>query len=172
MQDIHKMEMTLNLAQEALEHGEMPIASILFQGEQVIAKAYTSENKDRRFLVHAELKTLLEADQRHFSVAERRQMQLFTNLEPCLMCFGAAMSFFVGEVVYSLNADDDGAMKLVHFENFSGDLVHRQRPTIRGGILKIKAKEQFEKYAKIEQRKYLKEFAEMVLQSNSSFSKE
>ena len=140
MMDADKMELTIALAKEALDRGEMPIAAILFHGDRAVAKTYTSEKADRRFLVHAELKALLEADRAGFSVEERRNTQLFTTLEPCcLMCFGAAMLFFVGEVVYSLTAPDDGATRLVDFRRFSGPLVRRQRPIVRGGLLRDSA---------------------------------
>ena len=39
----------------------------------------------------------------------RREAVLYTTLEPCLLCMGAAMSFFLGRIVYALAAPADGA---------------------------------------------------------------
>jgi tRNA(adenine34) deaminase len=36
-------------------------------------------------------------------------MSLYVTLEPCLMCMGAAMSSYVGRIVYALEAPMDGA---------------------------------------------------------------
>ena len=133
MNDANKMKLALDLAEQALGRGEIPIGAVVFQGNKAIAKSYTTENRDRRFLVHAELNVLIEVDQKGLSTSDRRNLQLFTTLEPCVMCFGAAMSCFVGEIVYSLNAPDDGATRLLDFDRFMGTLVQRQLPTIRGG---------------------------------------
>ncbi|MNP23356.1 tRNA-specific adenosine deaminase [compost metagenome] len=38
-------------------------------------------------------------------------MQLFTTLEPCMMCLGAAMSSYIGEIFYALEAPMDGAVR-------------------------------------------------------------
>ena len=74
---------------------------------------------DERFLVHAELNALLEADKLKYEIPDRKKMQLFTTLEPCLMCYGSAMSFFIGEIYYSLKAPDDGALNLIRFNKFN-----------------------------------------------------
>jgi tRNA(adenine34) deaminase len=166
MQDSDKMALTLKLAQKALRNGELPIAAIIFNEDHVIAKSYTSEIKDHRFLVHAELKALFVMDRLGFSIAERRSLCLFTTLEPCVMCFGAMMSSFIGEVIYSLSAPDDGATKLLNFDHFSGELVQRQLPKIGGGVCKEAAKELWQAYLQVEKRKYLRAFAETVLASN------
>jgi len=166
MQDSDKMALTLKLAQKALKKGELPIAAIVFHGDHIVAHSYTSESKDRRFLVHAEIKALLTTDRLGLSIAERRSLQLFTTLEPCLMCFGAVMSSFIGEIIYSLSAPDDGATKLLNFDNFSGELIQRQLPTIRGGISKETTKELWQAYLQIEKRKHFRTFAETIVANN------
>jgi tRNA(adenine34) deaminase len=108
----HYMRQTLTLAAEALEFGEFPIAAIVVLDDAasshvrsgIIARATTSEQRERRFLGHAELVALEEADRQSLSLDDRKNAKLFTNLEPCLMCLGAAMSFFLGEIYYGLES--------------------------------------------------------------------
>ena len=95
-----KMRLVLDLAQKALEENELPIACIIFDDDTIAAQSYASENKDKRLLVHAELKALLELDRKKYPQKKKRQMELFTNLEPCMMCLGASISSFVGRVCY------------------------------------------------------------------------
>lgn len=90
MDNNKKMALTLELGKVTLADGEMPISAIVFLEDRIIAKAYTTESKEKRYLVHAELKALIEADKQGYSIIERKKMQLFTTLEPCLMCYGAA----------------------------------------------------------------------------------
>jgi tRNA(Arg) A34 adenosine deaminase TadA len=92
-QDGYYMQHVLELAERALEEGEFPIASIVVLGGEVIATAATAERREGRFLVHAEYEALLQADRLGLPLARRRAAALYANLEPCLMCLGAAMTF-------------------------------------------------------------------------------
>jgi tRNA(adenine34) deaminase len=143
------MQLTLELAKEALNKCELPIAAIIFLGDKVISKNYTTEKADKRFLIHAELKALIEADSMRFSFQERKKMQLFTTLEPCMMCLGAAMSSFIGEIYYALESPSDGAVNIAkawnpESENFPGFRL----PKIFGGILREQSQELFLEYTK------------------------
>jgi len=107
---ICKMEFVINLAREALANGELPIAAAVFHGEKLISSAYTTERADKRWLVHAEQKALMDADTKMLSLKTRTELELYTNLEPCLMCLGMAISSFIGTINFSLEAPDDGAI--------------------------------------------------------------
>ena len=107
----HYMRCALALAVEALEFGEFPIAAIVVLDGQVIGQAVASEQREKRTLGHAELVALEQADRLGLSLGQRRRARLFTTLEPCLMCMGAAMSFFLGEIYYGLESPGAGAGK-------------------------------------------------------------
>lgn len=144
------MSQTLVLAYEALELGEFPIAAIVVLDDEIIAKSATAEQREKRFLVHAELLALEAADRLGLPPPERRRARLYTNLEPCLMCIGAAMSFFLGEINYSLESPADGAVNLV--ENWArkkSDMPWYIAPTITGGILLEESSELFKKYVSV-----------------------
>jgi tRNA(adenine34) deaminase len=164
--DEQKMEVALSLAHEAMELGEFPVGAVVFHDNRIVASAYASERIDRRLLVHAELKALIALDNMGFTTAERRQMALYTTLEPCLMCFGAAMSCFIGEIVYSSRAPDDGVTKLLNFDAFDGDLVSRQIPLLRGPISRNESLKLIQRYCEHEKRAHLKSFAAAILSAN------
>lgn len=142
-----KMAEVLRLAEEALLQGELPIAAIIFHGDRVVSRAFTSEKHDGRFLVHAEMKALQEMDREKNSIKERREMQLFTNLEPCMMCFGAAVHSFVGSVFYALGSPTDGAAKWV-VDRWAEDHVDSvfSLPEVLGGLLSDGSRALFERY--------------------------
>ena len=143
------MRETLALAASVLPLGEFPIAALLVLDDQVIASATTAEKRTGRFLVHAELLALEAADKQRLSLDERRRASLYTNLEPCLMCMGAAMSFFLGEIVYALESPGDGAVGLVgNWARNSDDFPGYRTPKITGGILRRESRELFEAYIK------------------------
>ena len=143
-----KMYLTLNLAREAMTVGECPIAAIVFLDDAVIAKSYTKEFSERRLLVHAELNALLDADLMRYPYEARLRMQLFTNLEPCMMCMGAAMSSFIGEVYYALESPTDGAVRMAEEWNpQSDDFAAYRLPKISSGILREESQSLFKEFA-------------------------
>lgn len=158
-----KMEMTISIAKQALKIGELPISAVIFHGDKIIAYAHTSEKEDKRFLIHAELKALLEADKMKFSMKERMKMQLFTNLEPCMMCLGAAISFFIGEIYYSLEAPVDGAVDFAAYCKEKGkDISFYQLPKIVKGIMRRESIDLFREYLLVQEPGPLYDFAESL----------
>ncbi len=143
-----KMELTIKLAGEAMENGELPISAIIFLDDEIVTTAYTTDKKDKSYIMHAEIKALQQADKMGFTFKEQNKMQLFTTLEPCLMCMGASMSFYIGEIFYSLEAPNDGAVELV--KNWNRDKTHLQAynvPKINKGLMREKVKKMFKDYS-------------------------
>jgi len=164
MNNCDKMKIAYNLAKEALEKGEMPIAAVIFKDDDIVTKAYTSEFNDERFLVHAELKALMEVDKQKYSYADRRKMKMFVTLEPCMMCLGASLSFFLGEIHYAVDAPIDGAI------GFIDEIKHRTSndpgyaiPKTFSGMLKEECIELFHDYIKVAPNEGLRNFAKGIL---------
>ncbi|MGD9048949.1 MAG: nucleoside deaminase [Anaerolineae bacterium] len=131
------MRQALALAGEALDRGEFPIAAIVVLDDRIISRGTASEEGEKRFLGHAELVALEQADRLGLSFAQRREAKLFTTLEPCLMCMGAAMSFFLGEIYFALESPGDGAVDLVSaWARKEEDIPGYQLPKIRDGLLR------------------------------------
>jgi tRNA(adenine34) deaminase len=159
----HYMRQVLTLAAEALKQGEFPIAAIVVLDGQIVAQATASEQREKRFLGHAELVALEEADKQRLSFDERGRARLFTNLEPCLMCMGAAMSFFLGEVVYGLESPGDGAVELVRaWARKEEDIPGYQIPKIAGGLLRKESIRLFEEYVARREPGPMRDWAETL----------
>jgi tRNA(adenine34) deaminase len=144
------MMKTLSLATEALERGEFPIAALVVIDGRIISTGTTSEKLEKRFLGHAELVALEDADRFGLSLEDRRKAILYTNLEPCLMCCGAAMSFFLGEICYGLESPGDGAVNLVRtWVRKEADIPGYRLPKITGGLLREESRVLFERYVSV-----------------------
>jgi tRNA(adenine34) deaminase len=158
------MQQVLALAAEALEQGEFPIASIVVLDDEILSQATASEQREKRFLGHAELVALEEADKQQLSFAQRSRARLFTNLEPCLMCMGAAMSFFLGEIIYSLESPGDGAVELVRsWVRKEEDIPGYQIPKITGGLLREESIRLFEEYVARREPGPMRDWAETLV---------
>jgi tRNA(adenine34) deaminase len=131
------MQQTLSLAEQAIERGELPIAALVVLDGQIIASAHTAERREGRLLVHAELLALEQADRLKPFPGQRREAVLYTNLEPCLMCLGAAMSFQLGAIYYAIESPSDGAAALAQGWQRDEELFPGyQAPEISGGLLR------------------------------------
>lgn len=158
------MRHALALAREALQQGEFPIGAVIVLNGRIIGTGTASEQRERRYLGHAELVALDKADRLGLSLAERRRARLFTNLEPCLMCMGAAMSFFLGEIHYGLESPGDGAVDLVReWARQVEDLPGYQVPRITRGLLRDESLELFEAYVSRREPGPMRDWAETLV---------
>ena len=157
-----KMSVVIDLAKEAMGYNEFPIAAATYLGDELISSAYTSEKADKRFLVHAEQKALMDADMKRLSYKDRSQLELYTNLEPCLMCLGMAISSFVGKIYYALEAPEDGAVDFVRKE-YEGRKVTGfdawHFPEVTGGLLREQSIQLFREFVELNEGKPGVEFA-------------
>jgi tRNA(adenine34) deaminase len=144
------MRETLALADRAIERGELPIAALVVLDGTVIAQAHTAEVAEGRLLVHAELLALQKADRLKPFPGRRRDAVLYTNLEPCLMCLGAAMSFMLGSIYYALESPSDGAAALVQgWQRDEESFAEYRAPEMHGGLLREKSIALFEKWVEV-----------------------
>jgi tRNA(adenine34) deaminase len=157
------MRQVLALAAAALEQGELPIAAIVVLDDEIIAQATASEQREKRFLGHAELVALEAADKQQLSYEERSRARLVTNLEPCMMCMGAAMSFFLGEIIYGLESPGDGAVELAQaWIRKEEDIPGYRVPRIRGGTLREESIRLFEAYVARREPGPMRDWAETL----------
>jgi tRNA(adenine34) deaminase len=144
------MREALAVAGQGLEMGEMPIGAVVVVDDEIVAASYTQEVTSGRLLVHADLLALEIADR---VISGRRQRAaLYVNLEPCLMCLGAAFTAKVGTVVYGLESPSDGGVAA--FERWGESrntdaMPSYQVPEIRGGVLREEAGVLFRQYTNV-----------------------
>jgi tRNA(adenine34) deaminase len=136
MTDAELMQRALAQARRGLEEGAMPIGALLACDGKILAEAYW-KGVDEGLLNHPEHTVLIQADA-SISWQMRGRSTLYTTLEPCLMCMGTAMSFFLGRIVYAMSAPADGATSVS--ERWHPTLGHPpgggpySLPKIEGGV--------------------------------------
>ncbi len=145
------MALAIEAAEDGMKLGEMPIGAVVLQGDKVIARAYTQEYKLRRRIVHADLMAMLEADTYLGFKRSTAPLTLVVNLEPCMMCLGAAIALGIERVWFALESPNDGAVELLSHWHPPIEQSYFCRPKeIQGGLHRDKAQEQFARYAELE----------------------
>ena len=137
----------IQVAEDGLAAGELPIGAVVVMGDDVVGRAFTQEKTQGRRLVHADLLAMTEADR---ALGWRRRpapLTLAVNLEPCVMCLGAAMAMGVSQIYFGLESPGDGASAVAaEWRPLSADLPGYAAPAITGGIRREEVREQFRRY--------------------------
>lgn len=140
--------LAVEVAAEGLAEGEMPIGAVVVSGHRVLARAFTQEQALGRRLVHADLLALLEADIELGFDRPEEPLILAVNLEPCLMCLGAAITLGVQRVYYALESPNDGAVELLSKWQPPVEQPFFARPqVVKGGFHRERSRQLFARYA-------------------------
>ena len=146
-----KMRITIDEARKSLVNRECPIGAVVFNGDEIISRAHWSVESTLEFVPHAEMVALLKADTLHYLPSERKKMQLFTTLELCMMCLGAGMSFYIGEIYYALESPIDGAtdFAIQFWRESRKEMPSYGLPAIYGGLLKSESQDILREYINV-----------------------
>jgi tRNA(adenine34) deaminase len=96
------MRFSLELAREALRAGDVPVGACLTIDGIIAGPSRNRQFTNRNWFNHAE-NCLIKQFAADIKTArmENRPVELYTTLEPCLMCFGAAVHNRITRIVYA-----------------------------------------------------------------------
>ena len=134
------------VAEEGTAAGERPICAVVALGDDIVARAFTQERGQGRRLVHADLLAMLEADEVLGWRPREQPLYLAVNLEPCLMCLGAAMTLGVDTVYFGIESPEGGSCVAEAWNPSGHDLPNYRVPVIRGRIRRPECLDQFRRY--------------------------
>lgn len=165
MTNEEKMRVAIEVAGESLKNGELPVGAVIFRGDEIVAKACSSGEDSAKYLRHAEMKALWEADSMGYSYSERCEMQLFVTMEPCMMCLGAAASFYIGEIFYAHESPIDGAVKFAkeYWRPDNKEILTYKLPKCYGGLLREESRELLRQYVVMKKEGSLVDFCNTLL---------
>ncbi|MDZ7833140.1 MAG: nucleoside deaminase [Desulfobacterales bacterium] len=102
MRDAYFMEKALEEAKAALTAGEFPVGCVIADGARVLAAAGRSGSRGDcpNELDHAEIIALRRLQEAGYT-GNRRELTLYSTMEPCLMCLGAIILNNISRIVYA-----------------------------------------------------------------------
>jgi tRNA(Ile)-lysidine synthase len=134
-EDARWMQLALEAARRAAEMGELPVGAVVVRRGQVLGRGHNTTRESGDPTAHAELHALRRAAA---AVGDWRlgDCTLYVTLEPCPMCFGAALAAHLPRVVYGATNRREGAL--------GGTADLQQHPwkrtlAVRGGVLAAEA---------------------------------
>ena len=127
------MTRALELAQRALETGDVPVGCVVADRDgTVIGEGWNRREADGDALAHAEVEAIRAACA-HRGGWNLHGCSLYVTLEPCPMCAGAIVNARIDRVYYGAKDDKAGCCGSV-LNLFMEDFNHH--PRVYGGILK------------------------------------
>jgi tRNA(adenine34) deaminase len=152
-QDLAMMRRALSAAREAAREGEAPVGAVVARGAQILAVAANERERKRDPTAHAELLAIRRAAA-HLRAWRLIGCTLYSTLEPCPMCAGAAHAARLSRLVYAAPDRKAGYAGTLHNTPADARLNHTL-PT-HGGVLEAESAallRDFFKHRRIEPQK-------------------
>lgn len=111
------LEETLELARQALDAGSSPVGAVLVnaegeiicRGRNRVSEAQSADHIGDASTAHAEMDIFFQVGK----LKDPQTLTLYTSLEPCLMCGGAAALLQVGRIVWATGDAWGGSGRLI-----------------------------------------------------------
>ena len=135
--DEHYMQLALNEARLSFDEGSYPIGAALVIESELFATGRNRMFVDGKWSSHAEhnlLDTHSKALRERLRGKQGVSVQLYTTLEPCLMCLGTALSHRVSEIIVAC-PDPSGGTAGLDVSSL-GSFYQDRFPSFRIGLMR------------------------------------
>ncbi len=129
--DEQYMRLALAEAEAALREGETPVGAVIVCGDEFIASAHNTRERDKNALRHAEI-SAIERACAALGGWRLAGCELYVTLEPCPMCAGAVINSRLSRLVYGAS---DAKAGCAHSVIDLFELPFNHKPVIKSGVL-------------------------------------
>lgn len=149
------MRQALAVARDGSDHGEIPIGAVIAGvsagSYEVLGRGYNRNTELQRRIAHAEMVALNDASDRLMAqtadtslpndivLLDRSDVVLVTTVEPCIMCYSAAIVSSIRTIVYGLPSPANAGPGRVSMV----DTPQAQEPMVIGGVLASASRDLF-----------------------------
>lgn len=137
------MKQALREAQQAFDEGEVPIGSVVVKDGFVVGRGHNQTERLNDPTAHAEILALGAASS-HFESWRLLDATVYSTIEPCVMCAGAAVMARVRRVVYGATDPKFGGCVSIFKIPTDSRLNHRVE--VVGGVMAEEAAELMKKF--------------------------
>ena len=140
-QDKKFMKLSLKEAEKSLNNKDFPVGAVLVIDGKLVDKKRNTLHNDKDWTSHAESLIIKENSKiiRDKIKNNNSKVELYTTLEPCLMCLGTAVLNRISKIVYACPDPHGGATHL-NPKNLT-KWYERKWPEIKCGLFKEKSYE-------------------------------
>lgn len=158
------MRIALNEAKKTLKKGNFPVGAILVLDGKIIGKSGNVLNSSKDWISHAESSLIKKKSslikKKYLPLIRNHshkfpKIELYTTLEPCLMCLGTAIINRISKIIY-LCPDPHGGATKIKPANLS-KWYKQKWPEIKEGAYRKESKDLLIEYIERQKEDYWKE---------------
>ncbi len=112
------------LAHTAFEKNEVPVGALIVHGNEIISEAHNSSLSHCDPTAHAEIVAIRQASKK-LNTPKLHQCDLYTSLEPCLMCYQACKSARIKRIYFMQSDPDFGVFSRHHHLALEHSSTHK-----------------------------------------------
>ncbi|MBN2499743.1 MAG: nucleoside deaminase [Anaerolineales bacterium] len=127
-------------AEQAGSEGELPIGAVVVIDGVIVSRGRAQHQRLRSQLRHAELNAMLDGGERLWADYERAV--LFTTVEPCPLCLGAAVMADIPHIIFALHDE----VVHSHYTVQHNPYVNRHIKSYYGGVCAEQSAAIFSRY--------------------------
>ena len=155
------MNIAIGEAKKSLKKGNYPVGTVLVIDGKFIGKASNSLHRDKNLFSHSEINLMHKYSSKIKKSIDssKSKIEIYTTLEPCLMCLGSSLMHRVSRIIFSCPDPRCGSTELN--KKTLPKWYIEQWPKINGGLLKEQSCELMLKYMKNKPQKFFKKVIKM-----------
>lgn len=104
MNDKEFLQRAIEKAKESIKQGGFPAGAIIVKNGQIIGEGISVGNKIKDPTNHGEIAAIRKACKK-LQTSDLSGATLYASLQPCLMCFGAAIWSSISKIVFACSKD-------------------------------------------------------------------
>ena len=160
MNDESFMNIALEEAQKSFDRGDLPVGAVLTIDRKLYATGGNAQVSGSNLSLHAESAMIIKYSPEIRKARKTKKIELYSTLEPCIMCFGTAVQNGIHRIVYACPDPFGGATDII---SPTRAWVRERMPVVEGGLFRERAYDLIMKYmsGKEAWKNVLKAFEEM-----------
>ncbi len=139
------MELAIAEAERALSAGEVPIGAVVVHANTVVGRGHNRTEQTGYPFEHAEVVAMWDAVG-NIGARGLSESVLYSTIEPCVMCIGAAILARVPRVVFGAHEPRTGACESVF--SIPNDPALEHRIVVTGGVEADRCRELMQRFFK------------------------
>lgn len=112
--DKHFLEQAIEKSRKSISKGGFPVGAVIVKGGKIVGEGLSIGNLLHDATSHGEMAAIRDACKK-IEATDLSDTVLYASMEPCLMCFGAAMWTGISKIVFAI------AKEVVSPEYYRGD---------------------------------------------------
>lgn len=98
------LRQAIELSKESVAQGGFPVGAIVVKDGKIIAQGLSNGKIKKDATSHAEIEAIRSASQK-LNSRDLKGCEIYSSMEPCLMCFSASYWAKINKVVFAIGKD-------------------------------------------------------------------